>query len=95
MAAWGLGVSLRGQHEFARAGDAFAQVAAVRDADGVLIDRARVASGEMYDTVGQREQALAQYRAVVSGGHDEDYITLARKYLKHPYRFSDSSPPVK
>jgi tetratricopeptide (TPR) repeat protein len=95
MAAWGLGVSLRGQHEFARAADAFAQVAAVRDVDGVLRDRAHVASGEMYDTVGHREQALAQYRAVVSGGHDEDYITLARKYLKHPYRFSDSSPPVK
>jgi tetratricopeptide (TPR) repeat protein len=95
MAAWGLGVSLRGQREFARAADAFLQVAAVRDADAALIDRACIAAGEMYDTVGQRQQAMAQYRTVVSGGHDEDYIALARKHLKHPYHFSDDSPPVK
>ncbi len=51
-AAWGLGVSLRGQREFAQAAEAFDQVATVKGADPALVQRALVASGEMHDTLG-------------------------------------------
>lgn len=95
MAAWGLGNSLRGQHDFARAAAAFDLVASVKDAEPQLIDRAHVAAGEMYDTIGRRADAEARYRAVLATGHDNEYASLARKRLKHPYHFSDDTPPIK
>ena len=67
-AAWGLGVSLRGQREFDQAAQAFDQVTTVKDADPLLIDRATVAAGEMYDTLGRRDEAVARYRRVIATG---------------------------
>lgn len=89
LAAWGLGVSLRGQREFGPAANAFDQVACTRSADPLLIDRAMLAAGEMYDTLGNRNMAVARYRQVLSSGRDDDYASLARKHLRHPYAFSE------
>lgn len=89
LAAWGLGVSLRGQREFEEAASAFDLVTNCRDAEPALQDRANLAAGEMYDTLGKREQAMAHYRKAIEGGHDDEYVSAARKHLHHPYRFND------
>lgn len=85
LAAWGLGVSLRGQREFEQAASAFDLVAACSDADPALIDRASVAAGEMYDALGRRDQAIAHYRKAIAAGRDGEYLSAARKHLRHPY----------
>lgn len=89
LAAWGLGVSLRGQHEFEQAARAFDLVATCSGADPALIDRANVAAGEMYDTLGRREQAIARYRKAITADRDGEYLSAARKHLRHPYQFSE------
>ena len=88
MAAWGLGISLRGQREFAEAATAFDQVAETRDADPALVARATIAAGEMYDTLNQRDQAVAHYRKAIASGYDGEYLSNARKHLRHPYHYS-------
>ncbi len=90
LAAWGLGVSLRGQREFEQAASAFDLVTTCSDADPALIDRANVAAGEMYDALGRREQAVAHYRRAIAAGRDGEYLAAARKHLRHPYQCSDS-----
>jgi tetratricopeptide (TPR) repeat protein len=92
-ADWGLGISLRGQREFEQAAAAFDQVAKVRDADPLLIDRATVAAGEMYDTLGRRDEALARYRQVLAAGRDNDYAAAAHKHLRHPYHYVEEPAP--
>jgi tetratricopeptide (TPR) repeat protein len=89
LAAWGLGIALRGQREFEQAADAFDRAAGCADADPALIDRANVAAGEMYDTLGRREQAIARYRKALMAGHEGEYLAAARKHLRHPYQFSE------
>jgi tetratricopeptide (TPR) repeat protein len=89
MAAWGLGVTLRGQREYQQAAESFEMVTGCPDAEPSLIDRALVAAGEMYDTMGRRDLAVAHYQKAVSGGREGDAITAARKHLRHPYQFTD------
>lgn len=91
VAAWGLGVSLRGQREFEQAAEAFDQIAEIEDADPVLIDRATLAAGEMYDTLDRREEAIAHYKKVVARGRDNEYAAAARKHLRHPYVFKEEA----
>jgi tetratricopeptide (TPR) repeat protein len=89
VAAWGLGVSLRGQREYEQAAEAFDLVPTNNDVEPSLIDRAEVAAGEMYDTLGRRGQAVERYQKAIAGGHDSDAVSAARKHLRHPYRFSE------
>jgi tetratricopeptide (TPR) repeat protein len=89
LAAWGLGVSLRGQHEFEEAAGAFDLVATCSEADPILLDRASVAAGEMYDTLDRRGEAIARYRKAIAAGRNGDYLAAARKHLRHPYHFSE------
>jgi len=88
-AAWGLGVSLRGQHQFEQAASAFELVTTCKDVEPSLIDKANVAAGEMYDTLGQRDRAIVHYRKAIDSGRDGDYVSAARKHLRHPYTFSE------
>jgi tetratricopeptide (TPR) repeat protein len=88
VAAWGLGVSLRGQHEFQQAAVAFDLVATCSDVEPSLLDRAALAAGEMYDTLEEREQAVSRYRKTIAGGRDPDAVAAARKHLRHPYHFT-------
>lgn len=89
LAAWGLGVTLRGQHEFEQSASAFDLVTTCDDVEPSLIDRATVAAGEMYDTLGRRDLAIAHYRRAIATGRDGESISAARKYLRHPYRFTE------
>ncbi len=38
--------------------------------------------------LGRREQAIARYRKVIAAGRDGEYLSAARKYLRHPYTFT-------
>jgi tetratricopeptide (TPR) repeat protein len=89
LAAWGLGVSLRGQHEFEQAAGAFDLVMTCKDVEPSLTDRAEVASGEMYDTLGRRAEAVARYRKVIVAGREGESYSAARKHLRRPYQFSE------
>jgi len=89
LAAWGLGVSLRGQHEYEHAASAFDMIATFKDVEPSLIDRAEVAAGEMYDTLGLRNQAVERYRKVIAAGRQGESFTTARKHLRRPYQFSE------
>jgi len=88
-AAWGLGVSLRGQREFAQAAEAFDQVATVKGADPALVQRALVASGEMHDTLGQRAAAIERYRKALAINSEGDVAEAARHHLHRPWHFSE------
>jgi tetratricopeptide (TPR) repeat protein len=88
LAAWGLGIALRGQREFAQAADAFDLVGSARDADPSLLDRASVAAGEMYDVLGLREQAVARYHKALDSGREGDSQAEARKHLRHPFQLT-------
>jgi len=89
LAAWGLGVSLRGQHEFGDAAEAFDQVANEAGADRALVERATVAAGEMYDTLDLRAEAVERYRRVLADGRNNESAAAARKHLRRPYRFRE------
>jgi tetratricopeptide (TPR) repeat protein len=95
MAAWGLGISLRGQREFEQAASAFDQVAGVSGVEPSLIDRANLSAGEMYDAAGRREQAVARYRRVIASGRDGESLSAARKHLRHAYQFGEEAKPVR
>jgi tetratricopeptide (TPR) repeat protein len=89
IAAWGLAVSLRGQHEFQQSAEAFDLVTTCKDVEPSLQDRALVAAGEMYDTLGRRDEAVARYKRVTAAGRDGDAATVARRRLRRPYHFSE------
>ena len=94
-AAWGLGISLRGQREFEQAAEAFDQVTEVEDADPVLIDRATLAAGEMCDTLDRREEAIAHYKKLIARGHDNQYASAARKHLRRRYVFREEAAELR
>jgi len=87
MAAWGLGISLRGQRQFQQAAEAFDLVGTVKEADPVLVVRATLAAGEMYDTLGQRENAIERYHYVIDHAANDERARRAHKYLRHPYQY--------
>jgi tetratricopeptide (TPR) repeat protein len=91
LAAWGLGVSLRGQRQFKQAAEAFDLVTTCSGAEPSLVLRAAVASGEMYDTLGRRDLAVERYRNVIAAGRDGEYASVARKHLRHPYQFKEDT----
>jgi tetratricopeptide (TPR) repeat protein len=83
-AAYGLGVSARGQRQFQLAADAFDTAANTSGAESTMVDRANLAAGEMYDILQKRDIALKRYQAAAaSNGESADE---ARKYIRQPYR---------
>jgi hypothetical protein len=89
IATWGLAISLRGQREFQQAAEAFDAVSTCKGIEPSLLDRALVAAGEMYDTVGRRGEAVARYQRVIGGGRDGDAATMARRHIRHAYHFTE------
>jgi hypothetical protein len=47
--------------------------------------RALLNAGEMFDRLGQRDKAVAEYKQVTSGGEDANVRDAAGKYLSTPY----------
>ncbi len=87
LAAYGLGVSLRGQRRFDEAAEAFASVGKYPNIDKELAQRAALDSGEMYDTLKQREPAVKKYQEAIVFDSKSDLADTARKHIKQPYQF--------
>jgi hypothetical protein len=83
-AAFGLGVSARGQREFQLAADGYDLAANTPGAESAMIDKANLAAGEMYDLLQKRDIAVKRYQAATLTNGDSS--ELARKYLRQPYR---------
>jgi hypothetical protein len=84
--SWGLGEALRGQQDFAGAVAAYEAVGSFSRVQPELLDRANLAAGEMYDILQQRDLAIRKYQQVVAAAGETPRASLARKYLKQPYR---------
>lgn len=87
LAAFGLGISLRGQRDFREAAAAFEMVEGFEAAEKELTLRAELAAGEMYDTVRERELAVKKYQRVVALDSTTAQADLARKHMKQAYRY--------
>lgn len=86
LAAFGLGISLRGQRRFEEAAEAFASVGSYPNIDKELAQRADLDAGEMYDTLHQRDRAVKKYQDAISLGARSEVADTARKRLKQPYQ---------
>jgi tetratricopeptide (TPR) repeat protein len=85
MVYYGLGETLRGQHDFRGAAEAYDTVQQYKAADPDLRQRANLAAGEMYDALHNREQAVSHYQAVIAAEGSSQRAELARKRIKRPY----------
>lgn len=85
LAAWGLGESLRGQHQIAAAAEAYESVLTYPRTEPELRRKATLAAGEMYDLLQKRDLAVARYNAVITAQADSDQASAAREHLRQPY----------
>jgi tetratricopeptide (TPR) repeat protein len=68
------------------AAEQFLAATAVRRADGGLVSRAHLLAAQAFDVAGKRNEALAQYRIVLSRPNVYDSHDQARRGLKKPYK---------
>lgn len=85
LAFFGLGDSLRGQHQYQDAINAYQKAAFLPSTSPELKRRCLLAAGETYDLMHQTDQARAEYRNVLLNGANNAEGDLARKYIKSPY----------
>ncbi len=87
LAYFGLGESLKGQRRYQEAVEAYATVSKQARAEAELKLRADLYAGQVYDLMGQRQQALARYQAVIAAApSDSRWASAARKHLKESFR---------
>jgi len=86
LAAFGLGLSLRGQRDFPGAAEAFEMTRNFDGVESALARRADLAAGEMYDAQKKREAAMKKYEQVIAGDKDGPEADLARKRLRRAYQ---------
>lgn len=85
-AAFGLGESARGQHEFELALSGYNLVGTFKNVDPELQQRANLGAAEMLDVLNRRDDAVKRYREVLSADASSGLADSARRYLKTPYR---------
>jgi tetratricopeptide (TPR) repeat protein len=88
LAYFGMGDALRGQRHYAEAAQAYEKAAAAKSVGTELKVRTLLAAGECHDLLGEREQALRDYREAVDAGPNTSRADTARKRLKSPYKAS-------
>ena len=86
-AAFGLGVTLRGQRRFEEAAEAFAMVQAFPTPEKRLVLRSNLAAGEMYDSAKLRSLAIEKYKQVLAADASSPEGQLAKKHLGKPYKY--------
>jgi hypothetical protein len=86
IAAIALGDVLRSMKNYAGAAAAYDQVAEIEQPDPELAQRANLASGEMYDLLNKRDQAVHRYQAVIAMNSSTPPAEIARKRLQEPFR---------
>lgn len=84
-AAYGLGQSARGQHQYDLALGAYNRVSTFKNVDPELLQRANLAAGEMLDLLKRRDEAVQRYQQVVAADGSAALAESAKRYLKTPY----------
>ncbi len=85
LAAFGLGEVLRGRKEFEGALSAYDSIGGMSGVQPKVRIRALLASGEMYDQLGNRDMAMKCYQQVVKADASGQYALAAQKHMKHPF----------
>jgi hypothetical protein len=83
---YGDALLVAGQAE--RAAKELAAAAAVPGAEASMVTRARLRAAQALDLAGRREEAVAQYKAVLARPNVYDSHEDARRGLKEPYRLT-------
>jgi tetratricopeptide (TPR) repeat protein len=86
-AAFGLGITLRGQRKFDEAAQAFGMVASFPEPEKRILQRSNLAAGEMYDTLKERDRAVEKYNEVLAADASSPEGQLARKHINKPYHY--------
>ncbi|HEX3320930.1 MAG TPA: tetratricopeptide repeat protein [Terriglobales bacterium] len=86
IAAIALGDLLRSTKDFTGAAAAYDQVSQIDQPDPELAQRANLGSGEMYDLLKQRDQAVHRYQAVIALNSSTPPAETARRRLQEPFR---------
>lgn len=84
-AAFSLGLALRNQKNYAAAAHAFDDAVNYPNANPGVAAPAALNAGEMYDLLGQREEALARYNQAIELAPNSDAARSASRFLKFPY----------
>ena len=87
-AAFSLGLALRNQKNYAAAARAFDGAMNYPNANSGVAAPAALNAGEMYDLLGQREEALARYNQAIALAPNSDAARSASRFLKNPYSAS-------
>ena len=87
VAAFFLGVALRGQRRFEEAAEAFDSVGSYPGASREMTERAMLAAGEMYDTLQKRELAVKRYQELARCRQQHPALDAARRHIQRPYQF--------
>jgi len=85
LAYFGLGDSLRGQHLYQEAIEAYQKGAFQPTTSPELKRRCLLAAGETYDLMREHDMARQQYQGVIDAGSESTQADLARKYMKSAY----------
>jgi hypothetical protein len=88
LAYFGLGDALRGQRHYADAAEAYERAAAANNVGTELKVRTLLGAGECHDLLGERQQAIKDYRESIAAGPNTSRAETARKRLKSPYKAS-------
>lgn len=86
-AAFGLGITLRGQRRFDEAAQAFAMVGTFPEPETRMVLRSNLAAGEMYDTLKERDRAVEKYKEVLAADASSPEAELAKRHIKKPYHY--------
>src|SRR6266567_2885339 len=88
---YGEALLLMGQRE--RAAREFLAATTVRGAEAGVVSRAHLRAAQSFDLAGKRNEALAEYRVVLSRPNVYDSYDQARRGLKEPYKERTRSSP--
>jgi tetratricopeptide (TPR) repeat protein len=85
------GETLQAAGQFERAAKEFLATTAVQGAEAGLVTQAHLRAAQCYDLAGKRNEALAQYRIVISRPDIYDSQNEARRGLREPYRLKQET----
>jgi tetratricopeptide (TPR) repeat protein len=88
LAEYGLGEALRGQRHYLEAAEAYERAGWTKDVGIELKLRSLLKGGQCRDMIGERQLAIADYRAVIEAGPDTSRADEARRFLRKPYHGS-------
>ena len=86
LAAWTLGEAQRGQKLYNDAAEAYEMVQTFPHRDPELLQKAKLAAGQMYDLQQRRDQAVASYNSVIAADATSPEAEQAKRFLRQPYR---------